>query len=884
MKPERWKQVDDLLEAALECPAAERASFLDKVCAGDEDLRRELESLLISEGQAEAFIESRPARIAADLLTETQPRPGERIAHYEVLAHIGSGGMGEVYLAQDTRLARKVALKFLPASLTADPQLRARFLREARLASALDHPNVCTIHEVGESLGHLFIAMQYVEGVNLKQLIDSRPMKLDALLSISLQAADALASAHDLGIVHRDIKPGNIMVTPKGQTKVLDFGLAKLTSGGGATEVRASESELTRTGIVMGTPNYMSPEQSRGERVDYRSDIFSLGAVMYEMATGEAPFKKRSDAETMNAVINEPHTPVSAFNEEIGADLFAIIDRALCKEPADRYQSMAEMLKALRPLGQAIGLVGQSESQAGAIRFVALGRRSYKRWLWATLALGLTLLSFLLLWIFSLRLTASPPSVSIQSLAVLPMENLSGDASRDYFADGMTDALITDLAKISALQVISRAGVMQYKGTTKTVPEISRDLNVDAVVAGSVLRYGERVRISVELIQAATNRNLWTNSYEGDLRDVLALQRDVARDIAGEIRIKLSPQEQSQLGSTRTVNSETYDNYLRGRYYANRQNRDDIETAIASLERAVALDPTFASAYAELAQAYVWKLFLFAPQEGQLEEKAFTATEKALSLDPNSAVAHLARGRLLWTPARHFPHENAIREYRRALALNPDLDEARNQLAIVYNHIGAFDEALKELGQAVAINPNNSLAQFRIGETFLFQCKYEQALTALRNVPIEANRAMVGHQIVWALFNLGRKEEASANLEQFLIDYPEDNRGLFTSVQAVMAAAAGRERVAEDKIKSAIERGKGFGHFHHTAYYISCAYALMNKREQAIKWLESTAADGFPCYPLFKTDPNLNNLRQEPRFAMFMEKLRQQWEYYKTIL
>lgn len=883
MKPERWKQVDDLLEAALERPAAERASFLDSACAGDEELRRELESLIISEAQAEAFIESRPARIAADLF-ETQPKPGERIAHYEVLAKIGSGGMGEVYLAQDTKLARRVALKLLPASLTAGPQLRARFFREARLASALDHPNVCTIHEVGESSGQMFIAMQYVEGVNLKQFIGSRPMKLDALLSISLQAADALASAHELGIIHRDIKPANIIVTPKGQAKVLDFGLAKLAVSGGATDVSAPESELTRTGMVMGTPNYMSPEQARGEPVDYRSDIFSLGAVIYEMATGEVPFKKKSQAETMNAVINEPHTPVTAFNEEVRTDLSALIDRALSKEPADRYQSMGEMLKALRQLERVIGSAGQSDSQAATIPYVRPLRRAYKRWVWATLALALMLLFGFLLWVFSLRRTASAPSVRIQSLAVLPMENLSGDASRDYFADGMTDALITDLAKISALQVISRAGVMQYKGTTKTVPEISRDLNVDGVVAGSVLRSGERVRISVELIQAATNRNLWTNSYEGDLRDVLALQRDVARDIASEIRIKLSPQEQSQLGSTRTVNSEAYDHYLRGRYYANRQNRDDIETAIASLERAVSLDSTFASAYAELAQAYVWKLFLFAPQEKQLEEKAFTATEKALALDPNSAVAYLARGRLLWTPANHFPHEKAIREYRRALALNPDLDEARNQLAIVYNHIGAFDEARKELEQAIAINPNNSLVQFRIGETFLFQCKYDQALTALRNVPIEANRAMVGHQIVWALFNLGKKDEASANLEQFLRDYPEDNRGLFTSVQAVMAAADGRERLAEDKIRTAIERGKGFGHFHHTAYYIACAYALMNKREQAIQWLESTAADGFPCYLLFKTDPNLNNLRKEPRFEMFMEKLRQQWEYYKTIL
>ena len=886
MNPERWKKVDDLLEAALECPASERAAFLDQACAGDDELRGELESLLVSDRQAQAFIESPPARVAADFFADQQPKllRGERIAHYEILEEIGSGGMGEVYLAQDISLGRKVALKVLPDSLTADARLRARFFREAQLASALDHPNVCTIHEVGQASGHLFIAMQYIEGANLKTLIDSHPMKLDALLSISLQSADALAAAHDLGIVHRDIKSDNIIITPKGQAKVLDFGLAKLADSRDRTDVSRTEPNLTRTGVVMGTPSYMSPEQARGERLDHRTDIFSLGIVIYEMATGKMPFKGRSQAETMNAVINEPHAPVTEFNKDVPGDLSGVIDRSLSKEPSDRYQSMGEMLVALRQVGRATGLLDSNDSKAATIPYVTPGRRPAKRGPWAMALLVLALLVGVGVWFYFLRPLAPGGPVRIQSLAVLPMENLSGDASQDYFADGMTDALITNLAKINELQVSSRPAVMQYKGANKAVAEISRALNVDAVVAGSVLRSGERVRISVQLIHAATNRNLWAESYERDLRDVLALQREVAGDIASEIRIKLSPEERAQLVSTGPVNPEAYDYYLRGRYYANRQNKEDNETAIVSLERAVELDPTFASAHAELAQAYVWKLFLFAPQERQLEEKAFTATEKALSLDPNLAVAHLARGRLLWTPTKNFPHENAIREYRRALALNPDLDEARNQLAIVYVHIGAFDEALKESEKAIAINPNNSLAQFRIGEAFLFQCKYEQALTALRNVPREANRAMVGHQIVWALFNLGRKDEASADLEQFLKDYPEDNRGLFTSVQAVMAAAAGRERLAEDKIKSAIERGKGFGHFHHTEYYIACAYARMNKREQAIQWLESTAAEGFPCYPLFETDPNLNNLRQEPRFIAVMAKLKQQWEYFRSIL
>ncbi len=507
---------------------------------------------------------------------------------------------------------------------------------------------------------------------------------------------------------------------------------------------------------------------------------------------------------------------------------------------------------------------------------------------WALALIGLLSVSALLVGLnlsgLRDRLLGKVNPVSIQSLAVLPLENLSNDTSQDYFGDGMTEALITDLAKIGAVRVMSRSSVMKYKGARKPLSEIGRELNVDAVLTGSVVRSGERVRITVQLVHAATDRNLWADSYERDLRDVLALQREVARDIVDQVSIKLRPQEQVQTGSIRPVNPAAYDLYLRGRYYLNRQNKDDNEAAITALEHAVATDPSFAAAYAELAQAYVWKLFLFAPGEAQWSEKAFVAAEKALSLDPNLAVAHLARGRILWTPANRFPHEKAIREYRRALTLDPTLDEARNQLALVYCHIGAFDQALQESREAVATNPNNNLAQFRIGQTLNFQGKYDEALSVLRTIPRDANPALVGHQIAWALFNLGKKEEASALLEQLLKDHPEDTGGVFTSIQAVLAASAGQERLAEDRIKSAIEKGKGFGHFHHTAYHIACAYALMNKPELALKWLEVAADDGFPCYPLFERDANLDSLRQDEKFIMFLAKEKQQWEHYKTIL
>lgn len=481
------------------------------------------------------------------------------------------------------------------------------------------------------------------------------------------------------------------------------------------------------------------------------------------------------------------------------------------------------------------------------------------------------------------RLTGRPDAVRIHSLAVLPLENVSGDAPQDYFADGMTDALIAELARSGTVRVSARPSSMRYKGSSRTPSEIGGTLGVDAVLAGSAARLGDRVRISVQVIHRSSGRTLWDNSYERDLRDVLQLQREVARDIVLRITGEL-PRERSDARKVRQVAPEAYDQYLRGQFYLHRQNKEDNEAAIAALEKAVEADPEFAGAHAELAQAYVWKLFLFAPGERQWEEKAFVSAEKALALDPELAAAYLARGRVLWTPANRFPHEKAIREYRRALTLNPSLDEARNQLALIYCHIGAFDEALEEARTSAILNPSNSLAQFRMAQVLNFQGKHEQALSILRSLPDDVNPALIGQQSGWALFNLGRKDEAAAVLARLLEKNPEDAGGVFTSLQAVIAASNGDQRATEEKIDAAVKKGQGFGHFHHTAYQIGCAYALLNRNEEAIKWLRTAAEDGFPCYPLFQRDPNLNNLRKNPDFIALMTSMRQQWERYRTVL
>jgi serine/threonine protein kinase len=808
------------------------------------------------------------------------------IDHYKIVRPLGAGGMGEVYLADDTRLHRKVAIKFLPAHFTQDRKHLRRFQQEALTVATLSHPNVCTIHEVIETGDNRHcIVMEHVEGMTLRDRIADGPMNLNEALEVAIQVASALSSAHAAGIVHRDIKLDNIMLRRDGYVKILDFGLAKLTEREIPLDTEANTQMLIKTspGIVMGTVYYMSPEQARGLSVDARTDVWSLGVVLYELITGQKPFVGQTQTDVIISIAEREPAPLSKYVTEAPLRLEKIVKKALAKDRDERYQTADDLLTDLKGVRQELEIGAEVERFKATPAAAVSQQSSFALTRSIPLILAGVLIVAIASYVLFFRKNSSPPT-EIKSLAVLPLEDLSADSSQDYFADGITESLITDLARIGALHVISRPLAMRYKDTNKSVPEIGRELNVDAVLKGSVQRSGGQIKFAVQLINAATNQDLWKNTYEKDLRDVLALQKEVARDVVNNINVQVTTQEQARLGRTRPVNPEAYDHYLRGQFYLHRQNREDNEFAIKALEQAVDKDPTFAAAYADLAQGYVWKLFLFSPEDKELPEKAFVAVQKALDLDPDLAVAYLARGRLLWTPENRFPHVRVIGEYRRALSLDPNLDEARNQLALVYCHIGAFNDASRESQQALSSNPANPLVQFRIAETLNFQRKHEEALAALRAIPKEANPALVANQTVWALFSLGRKEEASATLEQFVKVNPQDNRGLATGLQALLAASMGQERVAEEKIKLAVEKGKGFGHFHHTAYHIASAYALMNKNEEAIKWLEAAANDGFPCYPLFESDPNLNNLRQDPRFIAFMANQKKQWEDFRTKL
>jgi len=621
--------------------------------------------------------------------------------------------------------------------------------------------------------------------------------------------------------------------------------------------------QLTKTGAFLGTPNYMAPEQLLRRATDARSDQFSFCIAFYEGLYGQRPFQGDSleglAAEIVAGQIKEPPN-----SRGTPSWVRRILLRGLRAESDERYPSMDGLLLAL---------------ERGRARSNVL-RRLRAVWISAT---GIALL---LLVTLGLNLGGSRDRLirqqHIQSIAVLPLKNASGDSSQQYLVDGMTDALISNLSQIGNLRVIPWTASTQH--ADESPREIGRQLNVDVVVRGSVLRVGTRVQVTGQLVHAATNLQFWARSYERELQDVLALQGDVAQDIANEFRVKLSSSERARLATTLQVNPEAYENYLEGHFHALRQNDTDYEIAINLLERAVSLDPAFARAYADLGRAYGLRLYYFHPEDKGLEEKAFVAVEKAIALDPNLAEAHLARAYAVWTPSNHFPHEQAAQACRRALALNPNLDEARDHLAAIYLHIGLLDKALEESQRAVTINPTNVPARYRVGVVFHHQGRYEEALAILKTVPKDFNPALASRQIAWTLFSLGKREEAAAIIEAFFRDNPRDTGGLVTSVQAMLLAAAGNRTGAEEKIKAALGQRKGFGHFHHSAYNIGSAYALMNEPGLALQWLREAANDGYPCYPLFEKDASLNNLRTDSRFIQFMADLNRQWNQYKAKL
>jgi TolB-like protein/DNA-binding winged helix-turn-helix (wHTH) protein/Tfp pilus assembly protein PilF len=475
------------------------------------------------------------------------------------------------------------------------------------------------------------------------------------------------------------------------------------------------------------------------------------------------------------------------------------------------------------------------------------------------------------------RLTA------VQSIVVLPLENLSGDPSQEYFADGLTDAVTTELARIHSLRVVSRNSAMQYKGHHAPVSQIARELNVDAVLEGSVTRSGDRVRVTAQLIHATRDQHLWADSYDRDVRDILGLQSEIARTVAERVRAELSTAERARLTHVQNVDPEAYDLYQRGRFYAFSKNEQDLAAAIDLLGQAIARDPNFAAAHAILSRAYMKEQFMIRPHDTNLELKAIAEVNQALKLDPDLADAYLARGAIFWTHRNGFPHERAIVELKRSIELDANLAEAHHQLGSIYMHVGLFDKADHELQTALDLDPTNIGVRYRIAINRLDQNKLDEAITGLQGTQ-RFSPDLWAYQMALALFKLGRKQEASALIRDYLRDHPEDPGGVGNGMQALLYADAGQVTRAQKSIEAAIQKGKDFGHFHHTAYTIGSAYAVMNRPKEAVRWLRAAAEDGFPCYPLYEQDPALQNIREDPGFLELMAAMGSDWERRRATL
>ncbi len=795
-------------------------------------------------------------------------------------AEIGRGGWATVFRAHDLKHDRPVALKVLHPEVAAalGPE---RFLREIRFAARLQHPHIIPLFDSGNDAGQLWYTMPYVEGDTLRaRLQRETQLPLDDAIRIALEIADALAYAHSHGIVHRDIKPENVLLSG-GHALVADFGIAR------AIDASAGD-QLTETGFSVGTPAYMSPEQAVGAHPDGRTDIYSMGCVLYEMLAGDPPFPGVNPRAVLARHSTEPVPSLTTVRETVSVELDQVIRKALAKTPADRYATAIQFRDALssvhvtsepRPGPPAIAAgVGQglvrpaSRSRARMIGALAilLGLIAY----WITRGVP----SRLPVAAVEARDSIPPMATEKQRLAVLPFQNLSAEAENQYFADGMSEEVTSALSKIGGLRVIARSSVQPLVG--KDIAEVGRTLRVGSVLQGSVRRALERVRISVQLVDVASRENVWTNDYDGELKDVLAVQSDVAQKVAQALQVRLAPEEQSRVRRSVTENTAAYDSYLRGLYYARARGNLALEndSAISLFETATRLDPGFARAHAALARAYTRRLFHY-DADPRWEQQAFVEITKALELDSTLAEAYLARGELAWTKANGFRHQEAILDYRRALRYKPNLREAHSALGRVYYHVGLLDAALVELRAAAALDPTDDFATARIAQVHYFQGQLDSAL-----VEFESKEGWGDFQ-AHVLRKLGRRQEGLRLLDSLFQSVPQSaDSSPLAAARAVHLAQEGRFAEAKRWINIAIRSGQSLSHFHHAEYDIGVTYALMGDRRLAVRWLAAAAREGFPCYPYFASDPDLASLRNEPAFQALLERLRTEWEHFKALI
>jgi len=769
---------------------------------------------------------------------------GRTISHYKILEKLGEGGMGVVYKAEDIKLERVVALKFLPPHLSNQEEEKKRFIQEAKAASALEHNNICTIYEIGETNdGQLFIAMSYLEGKTLREKIDTSPLKVDEAISIAIQTAEGLKLAHEKGIVHRDIKPANIMVTTDGTAKIMDFGLAKL---GGKTK-------LTQMGTTLGTFAYMSPEQSKGEEVDKRTDIWSLGVVLYEMLTGQLPFKGDYEQAVIYSIINESPEPVTAVRTGVPMELERITNKLLAKNINERYQSMTDVLVDLQTLRNKSTTRDVSSITKNIIQ---RKRKLPLKWIIASAVLVIAILSFLIIkpWESSTH--------PIRSIAVLPLDNFSHDPDQEYFVDGMTEALITELQKIRELNVISRTSVMQFKGTKKTLPEIAKELNVDAIVEGSALLLNDKVRITAQLVDAF-DKHRWAESYDRNLKDVFTIHQEVALAIAREIQKNITPQDKMLSPNLYPKNSEVYQLYLKGRYFFNLYTYDSHKKAIQYFEQVIKLDPDYALGYAGLADVYgIWSALELPRTVTIAKSKEYVM--KALELDESLAEAHTTLGYIKMN--YDWDWQGAEKELRRAIELNLNYVFAYHILSHYLLLMGQNDESLEVSKRALELAPLDMGINGHLGFHYYWTREYDKAIEQyIKTLEIDPNDPWVHSYLGRAYKEMGWYSKAIEESKQALSLIGKNEAEILSNLGNVYAVSGNREKALEI-INVLFEQSK---QKYIPSKLIADVYVGLGEKDKAFEWLEKA----FQERDIEPVSPLLDPIREDPRFTDILQRM-----------
>jgi TolB-like protein/tRNA A-37 threonylcarbamoyl transferase component Bud32 len=779
-------------------------------------------------------------------------KPGSLIAgKYKIVEEIGQGGMGIVYKAEDIKLKRSVALKFLPPHLLDSPELKERFIIEAQAAAALSHPNICVIHEVGEAEDKSYIAMEYVEGETLRDKVKKGPLKTEEALAIVSQVAAGLAEAHHKGIIHRDIKSANIMVTEKGQAKVMDFGLAKLQGG----------SSLTRSQTTLGTVAYMSPEQARGADLDNRTDIWSLGVVLYEMLTGKLPFRGEHDQTVIYSILHREPEPLKKVLPHVVPGLEQIVGQALAKKPLDRYKTMEDFRADMDAVAEGLKPLRAKYRPARKIFGI---RTAY---IYGAVVIVLALIFGLNVGGLRSKLLGRTAPVPAMRLAVLPFENLSGDPEQEYFSDGMTGEMIAQLGRLhpGSLSVIARTSVMRYKKTNAPIDRVGRELNVGYVLEGSVQREGPRVRIMAELIKVQDQTQLWADSYEREMSGILALQNEVSQKVAAALALKLLPTEQARLANAPTVNPEAYDACLRGYHYYIFLTQADLDTAEKYFQLALAKDPNYALAYAGLALVWACRQQIGYVPPAEAGPKAKEAAQKAVALDGSSAEAHYALADIMtWTT---WNLKDADGEWKRSVKLNPNYADSLAAYSHYLMIMGRPEEAMRQIERAVKLDPYNVMVLTFYAVDLYMARRYDEAVAqALKARELQPGSPIAIAALLYAYAAKGMEKETLAVVREYIKIY-----GL-TDVDAALdrgfkqGGFQGAMKTLAEKLVTPANQGLVL------PSDLSLYFLIAGDKKNGLEWIERGYEMHDPSMPYLRM-PIYDTIRSEPRFQDLMRKM-----------